>query len=771
MNARATLSFLDEWAKSLDYSNEKAKYADLTWGEVALETGFIHNLRFFGNYQIGVEKGKRIYANDKSSDPLFAIIRELFPSTGGVLSAAVGGGELKLCNELSCTDIGTIIKFGYLSLYQGKPNIKKLDAFLNQIEKEQKGTDAKSLKFYLDDLKRFSNNIKKILNAANQNNDDLAKHKKEVLAQVLLAFLYEKINLQGTEIKDDTKIYKEETVKGLKAAFGEEMFLASETQVTQQDEASETTRKYFKDLWGNNPYLPYIAAPIQNGLANVIAIKDGQPEATSHTFPDCVEVAIRHFFNVILYKGWEDGGFKYQDQPIVETKKDLFKEFYDNQPTRDLANNGSDKLRTQWNKVMSHIPEVIYKIKENGNHVEENRKPVKENGSLFEPYKEGSDLASNEIKAGIISLYNVLAYLLQGNQIKTGEKGVANDDTRYGLITKFYASQGDPEDEEKLRSELSENLADKFNALLEPFGCTASIDFHSSGNGEKEPDLYGDVEIAKSGNKLLTLEMQNGHGLLTLNLKTPKQATIKEEIIPNNPMLLLLPTGNKLTEYQTRYPYYASFHSDLTFSKNGNFTKDKIDGFTFSPAEDEIKYIRSFVAQTEGNKWIGQSVKDYFTSNLYNKLEIEENDEDANRKYVKEIGICNEHSQNTVLLENLYKFENLKTLRINGLLYEIGIKDLSIENCKNLETIEIVGAKQLQNLTIKDCPKFKGFSKSSLSNLPKLETISIENCENFEQLDVEKFKKLRTITIKNCPNFDKSNKKKVNSNLVELITE
>ena len=39
------------------------------------------------------------------------------------------------------------------------------------------------------------------------------------------------------------------------------------------------------------------------------------------------------------------------------------KNFYKKlQPNRELANNGSIELRTEWNKIMAHIPEVIYKI-------------------------------------------------------------------------------------------------------------------------------------------------------------------------------------------------------------------------------------------------------------------------------------------------------------------------------------------------------------------------------------------------------------------------
>ncbi|MDR0755365.1 MAG: hypothetical protein LBE99_00415 [Puniceicoccales bacterium] len=76
LNARAPLALVDYLASRLNYEILVAKYADLTWGAVAIESGFIHNLRFYGNYEIKLDAttGKRVYAMDTPKDPLFAII-------------------------------------------------------------------------------------------------------------------------------------------------------------------------------------------------------------------------------------------------------------------------------------------------------------------------------------------------------------------------------------------------------------------------------------------------------------------------------------------------------------------------------------------------------------------------------------------------------------------------------------------------------------------------------------------------------------------------
>ena len=104
-----------------------------------------------------------------------------------------------------------------------------------------------------------------------------------------------------------------------------------------------------------------------------------------------------------------------EELAVVDAKKELFDKFYkDHQSDRELANNGSIELRTKWNKIMTYIPEVIYKIDDSGKSIVEKN---------FTPYNESNpDAGSNEIKAVVINLYNVLAYLLQKEQLSKGQK-------------------------------------------------------------------------------------------------------------------------------------------------------------------------------------------------------------------------------------------------------------------------------------------------------------------------------------------------------------
>jgi hypothetical protein len=56
-----------------------------TLGVVALESGLIENIRFFGPFEAGTKEGKREYAYDKSQNPLWNLIKTFFPSSNGQL--------------------------------------------------------------------------------------------------------------------------------------------------------------------------------------------------------------------------------------------------------------------------------------------------------------------------------------------------------------------------------------------------------------------------------------------------------------------------------------------------------------------------------------------------------------------------------------------------------------------------------------------------------------------------------------------------------------
>ena len=67
------------------YFKEGMEFYSPVLGEAALEGGLIHDLRFYGNFESALKEGKRLYIKDKSKDPLWTLVKNLFPSPAGHL--------------------------------------------------------------------------------------------------------------------------------------------------------------------------------------------------------------------------------------------------------------------------------------------------------------------------------------------------------------------------------------------------------------------------------------------------------------------------------------------------------------------------------------------------------------------------------------------------------------------------------------------------------------------------------------------------------------
>ncbi|MEB3702220.1 Leucine-rich repeat domain-containing protein [Candidatus Bealeia paramacronuclearis] len=69
------------------------KSYDPTVGEAALESGFIESLRLDGDFEYGEENGERRFIKDKSQDPVWKFLKELFPSPAGHLTIETEGNK------------------------------------------------------------------------------------------------------------------------------------------------------------------------------------------------------------------------------------------------------------------------------------------------------------------------------------------------------------------------------------------------------------------------------------------------------------------------------------------------------------------------------------------------------------------------------------------------------------------------------------------------------------------------------------------------------
>lgn len=66
------------------------EYMSPTLGEVALETGLIHDIRFYWNFTAGFKPdGTNEYIRDASNDPLWLLVKDLMPSPAGAIAPTV----------------------------------------------------------------------------------------------------------------------------------------------------------------------------------------------------------------------------------------------------------------------------------------------------------------------------------------------------------------------------------------------------------------------------------------------------------------------------------------------------------------------------------------------------------------------------------------------------------------------------------------------------------------------------------------------------------
>lgn len=118
------------------------KFFDVTLGEVALETGLIYDLRFFGNFTAGIDsEGNRQYIDDRSDDPMWNMVKILFPSSGGSLSEQTSA-KLDFGHNVNETETVALL-MNYVNALRAGKEIKEADLkkkLITGLKKEFKNT-------------------------------------------------------------------------------------------------------------------------------------------------------------------------------------------------------------------------------------------------------------------------------------------------------------------------------------------------------------------------------------------------------------------------------------------------------------------------------------------------------------------------------------------------------------------------------------------------------------------------------------------------------
>ena len=159
-----TTKILD--GKTMFLSNEYL-HLSLVNGYIAYNSGFLYNMRFYGNYETGYTEDTREYSKDmpKDGDEIWFIVRLLFPSTGVTFTTVSTNKQNFASNLADISDIAKLINFSTL--------IREGVKIVNQLE-HQKADFAKEKDF--DKVTELSTQLRSLRKDIQDKRNNLIKY-------------------------------------------------------------------------------------------------------------------------------------------------------------------------------------------------------------------------------------------------------------------------------------------------------------------------------------------------------------------------------------------------------------------------------------------------------------------------------------------------------------------------------------------------------------------------------------------------------------------
>ncbi len=724
--------FLKDKAKNIDMG-----FYDPTLGEVALESGLIENIRFYGAYQAGFNKeGERDYTKDTSTDPLWNIAKILFPSNNGQLGTitdAVTNFAKYVKNPKTVALLVNYAKRVEDVKGRGSLPTKVTQQFSGEIYKtlEGMGEGKESIKnFKQKTLNPLLNSIRESIEAEKKGTSLYPRHTTE---QVIEAFFCYHFNTQEDiwkllEDLDGSIVDKNKPLP-TQTHYLEEKDLpaiAAKEALNLGDLFDLTQATLFNSL---TPYKAGINL-LNNGTTHFYD-RDHNAYVRDKTFQDCVETAGRHISNLLTFnpitrefdlKAVEDFVTTAEVWSGVKNPYfDNFTAFYEKQ-TFLMANAGDIGVRSLWNTVVGNLPKTTY-------------------------CREGT----NEIKSGFINLLNTFDTLFS---LSLPPSPIT------GLHTK------------KMWVEAS--LATLFSALNPAYSYV--IDFNAAesvdelignalvtvGNRANTKDLFSFNLHVKPNhteiNQLKNLEKQNAADYtndIATHLNSLAGGTAEESL------LLLTSPGLQ----QNVHPLYKLYSQPLFDNATKiNFLKklgDNYESWKRLPFfQNNLPLIQSMTENVMSSiGWEDDYVKRNIGPALYSLAQSA--DFQGSLKRVKQLDLTCSSITKVAGLENILNLEELDlggTWRLNTIdfstplnnlkkiqLQNSGIKTLTLGNLPSLEEL-IAG--DTQNLTELSFTETSGKLKSILLNGSAISTLDgLENLPHVEVLGLANMRNLSALTL------------------------
>lgn len=344
------------------FKKDKEVYSPVI-GAVALETGFVENIRFLGAFEPETRNGERLYYKDASEEPVWNMVKLLFPSSNGLLG----------------TDSQANTNFGR---YVDSPETVALLLNFSYFIRQARGCDNC---FVLN----YANQIMVTLSARNDRAKNLKKktlipllyHIKQAIVneeainlypsftpeQILNAFFCHKFSTQA-HIKELLSALSEEIVDhSLPFSSADDCLTANDVQAIVFSSSTFDIDQLFAlghaDLFtAITPYRSGMTL-LSNGNCRFYNRHQDVFTHKGMTFADCVETAGRHFLNLLLFN---PKIHNFDLEPLLNLHAKLKEgdlqlqrlgkviDFYTYQRL-DLVNAGDTYIRSAWNRVVADL--------------------------------------------------------------------------------------------------------------------------------------------------------------------------------------------------------------------------------------------------------------------------------------------------------------------------------------------------------------------------------------------------------------------------------
>lgn len=366
-------------------------------GRVALDSGYIYNLRHFGLFDPALGKNpdgteRRLYDSDIPKDDMMKLLITLFPSSAGPL-ASESMAVSNFGKNAKIEDVAKMLHFAKAvrkefetkpflqrntSQISGRINVlfrefqslgKLRDLIFDSIRLEYNPTekDFPSKTNILDHIKKQKGKQRPENAEDRRQMRDAAfaqsERERETLQQenslyplytteqIILAFFVHKFNN-----KED--IYALMNILGddFVTPFRETPTLWNLDTIQSYADQADFDYIFITTHHDLNAPIPFKKGnnPISNGICPKIEIVNGEKTITPDKFADCHETAIRQLFSI----GFYDARTKTFKIPERISNNDLRNFFTENPPLK--ANDGSSEMRGKWNLVIGGLPGVRY---------------------------------------------------------------------------------------------------------------------------------------------------------------------------------------------------------------------------------------------------------------------------------------------------------------------------------------------------------------------------------------------------------------------------